>query len=52
MAAWVASLPKERRRVYGSENNPNNAIWAPETAGLSPCLPKGMMPIGGKLGGS
>lgn len=29
MAAWVASLPKRRRRVYGNENDPDDAIWVP-----------------------
>jgi predicted nuclease with RNAse H fold len=29
MAAWVASLPKRRHRVYGKEDDPDDAIWVP-----------------------
>jgi predicted nuclease with RNAse H fold len=29
MAAWVASLPDERRRAYGNKNDPDDAIWMP-----------------------
>jgi len=29
MAAWVASLPKERRCAFGDPGRPDDAIWAP-----------------------
>jgi hypothetical protein len=29
MAAWVASLPKRRRRAIGNEDDPDDAIWVP-----------------------
>jgi hypothetical protein len=32
MAAWVASLDNSRRRAYGDEADPNDAIWVPHFA--------------------
>jgi hypothetical protein len=29
MAAWVASLPSERRRAFGDATRPDDAIWVP-----------------------
>jgi predicted nuclease with RNAse H fold len=29
MAAWVASLPPERRRAFGDAQQPDDAIWVP-----------------------
>lgn len=29
MAAWVASLPPERRRAFGDPQQPDDAIWVP-----------------------
>jgi Protein of unknown function (DUF429) len=29
MAAWVASLPPERRRAFGNPQQPDDAIWVP-----------------------
>jgi uncharacterized protein DUF429 len=29
MAAWVASLPPDRRRAFGDARNPDDAIWVP-----------------------
>lgn len=29
MAAWVASLPVERRRAFGNPDQPDDAIWVP-----------------------
>jgi hypothetical protein len=29
MAAWVASLPRDRRRAYGDAQQPDDAIWVP-----------------------
>jgi predicted nuclease with RNAse H fold len=29
MAAWVASLPPERRRAFGDAQRPDDAIWVP-----------------------
>jgi predicted nuclease with RNAse H fold len=29
MAAWVASLPQGRRRVFGNAQQPDDAIWVP-----------------------
>ena len=29
MAAWVASLPSDRRRAFGDAQRPDDAIWAP-----------------------
>jgi hypothetical protein len=29
MAAWVASLPRERRRAFGNPQQPDDAIWVP-----------------------
>ena len=29
MAAFVASLPENRRRAYGNAHNPDDAIWIP-----------------------
>jgi predicted nuclease with RNAse H fold len=29
MAAWVASLAPQRRRAYGNEKDPDDAIWVP-----------------------
>ena len=34
MAAWVASLPRERRRAHGNKHDPDNAIWVPRREGL------------------
>jgi Protein of unknown function (DUF429) len=31
MAAWLASLPPEKRRAYGDARLPNDAIWVPLT---------------------
>jgi hypothetical protein len=29
MAAWIASLPPERRRAFGDARRPDDAIWVP-----------------------
>jgi hypothetical protein len=29
MAAWIASLPRERRRAFGDGQRPDDAIWVP-----------------------
>lgn len=39
MAAWVASLPKQRRRAYGNEDDPNDAIWVPREPRHFSCPP-------------
>lgn len=41
VAAWVASLPKPRRRAYGNEGDLNDAIWVPR-AGKAPQSSLGM----------
>ena len=29
MAAWVASIPQDRRRAFGHAERPDDAIWVP-----------------------